>query len=343
MRKRFTMKDVANVAHLSTATVARVLHGQGFVSEKSRKRVLEAIEKTGYRLNTLAQSLRRNQTKTIGHLLTSISPNLFFAGVELGVENEAIKNGYSVLIWNDFEDPKRERLGVETFIQRQVDAIIFTTPIEPQNVYAAIEAGIPVVQVERPTEVKSHAVIVDNYTGSTLAVEHLIGLGHQCIGFIGGDPRAFLTSPSVDEQRLAGYRDTMIKNGIMPKEEWLAFGKYYSLEDGYRIMEQFLKLGDITAVFATCDILAAGALQAIYQHNLRVPEDVSLVGFDNTYAPYLSPPLTTVEQPMFEIGITAARIAIEASIKKSDFPGTLKVESLATRLKVRASTSALSF
>ncbi len=342
MYKRSTMKDVAQVAHLSTATIARVLHGQGFVSEESRRRVEEAIEKTGYRLNTLAQSLRRKQTKTIGHLLTSISPNPFFAGAELGVENEAIQNGYSVLIWNDFEDPKRERLGVEAFIQRQVDAIIFTTPIEPMNVQVALEAGIPVVQVERPTKVKSHAVLVDNYTGSTLAVEHLIGLGHQRIGFIGGDPHAFLTSPSVDEQRLAGYRDTLVKYGITPQDEWLAFGKYYSLEDGYRIMDQFLKLGDITAVFATCDILAAGAMQAIYQHSLRVPEDMSVVGFDNTYAPYMSPPLTTVEQPMFEIGRTAARIAIEVSNKKNAETGIFQVESLSTRLNVRASTSKLS-
>lgn len=341
MPKKPTLKDVAHEAGVSTATVARVLHGRGFVSKESRKRVEAAIDKTGYRLNVLAQSLRQQRTKTIGHLLTSISPNPFFAGVELGVENEAIQNGYSVLIWNIFEDPQRETLGVETFIQRQVDAIIFTTPIEPKNVEMALSAQIPVIQVERPTEVPSHKVLVDNYTGAASATEHLIQLGHQRIGFIGGDPRHYRTDLSVDRQRLSGYRDTLRKNHITPSKNWYASGKYYSIEDGYQVMERFLKDGEVTAVIAACDILAAGALQAIYRHNLRVPEDISVVGFDDTYAPYLTPPLTTVRQPMFEIGQMAARIAIEDLNSASKQPsGDYRIERLSTELSVRYSTCA---
>lgn len=340
MPKNPTLKDVAHEAGVSTATVARVLHGNGFVSKESRKQVEEAISKTGYRLNTLAQSLRQRRTKTIGHLLTSISPNPFFAGVELGVENEAIRNGYSVLIWNVFEDPKREALGVETFIQRQVDALIFTTPIEPKNVETALSARIPVIQVERPTKIQSHKVLVDNYAGAVSATEHLINLGHKCIGYIGGDPRNYLTDLSVDEQRLSGYRDTLLKNHITPADDWYASGKYYSIEDGYQLMEKFLRKGEVTAVLAACDILAAGALQAIYKHNLRVPEDISMVGFDDTYAPYLSPPLTTVRQPMLEIGQMAARIAIEAQNSSGEKqPGIYRIEHLSTQLTVRSSTS----
>jgi LacI family transcriptional regulator len=319
--------------------VARVLHGRGFVSPASRKRVEAAIESTGYRLNILAQSLRRQRTRTIGHLLTSISPNPFFAGVELGVENEAIQHGYSVLIWNVFEDPRREALGVEAFVQRQVDAIIFTTPIEEKNVQTAISANIPVVQVERPTQVRSHAVLVDNYAGAVSAAEHLIELGHRAIGYIGGDPRSYRTNLSVDEQRLAGYRDTLVKHGIEPREDWYASGKYYSLEDGYQIMDGFLARGEVTAVIAACDILAAGALQAVYHHQLRVPDDISVVGFDDTYASYLAPPLTTVQQPMFEIGQMAARLAIESLDRGEIEP--YRTERLSTRLTVRASTSRL--
>jgi LacI family transcriptional regulator len=340
VNRKPTLKDVASEAGVSTATVARVLHGRGFVSPLSRKRVEEAIESTGYRINILAQSLRRQRTRTIGHLLTSISPNPFFAGVELGVENEAIQHGYSVLIWNVFEDPKREALGVETFVQRQVDAIIFTTPIEGKNVQTAISANIPVVQVERPTQVPSHMVLVDNYAGAVSAVEHLIALGHQRIGYIGGDPRSYRTNLSVDEQRLAGYRDTLMKHGIVPSADWYASGEYYSLEDGFRIMEEFLRRDEVTAVITACDILAAGALQAVYQRGLRVPEDISIVGFDDTYAAYLAPPLTTVRQPMFEIGQMAGRIAIEAL---EDHPAGEKkpyrVERLSTQLAVRSSTS----
>lgn len=340
MPKNPTLKDVAHEARVSTATVARVLHGRGFVSKESRKQVEEAISKTGYRLNVLAQSLRQQRTKTIGHLLTSISPNPFFAGVELGVENEAIRNGYSVLIWNVFEDPKRETLGVETFVQRQVDAIIFTTPIEPKNVDTALSARIPVIQVERPTQVQSHKVLVDNYAGAVSATEHLINLGHKRIGYIGGDPRNYLTDLSVDEQRLAGYRDTMLKNHITPSDNWYASGKYYSIEDGYQLMERFLDKGEVSAVIAACDILAAGALQAIYNRHLRVPEDISVVGFDDTYAPYLSPPLTTVRQPMFEIGQMAARIAIEAqNFTGEQHPDNFRIEHLSTQLTVRSSTT----
>ena len=340
MPKNPTLKDVAHEARVSTATVARVLHGRGFVSKESRKQVEDAISKTGYRLNILAQSLRRQRTKTIGHLLTSISPNPFFAGVELGVENEAIRNGYSVLIWNVFEDAKREALGVETFVQRQVDAIIFTTPIEGRNVETALSAHIPVIQVERPTRIQSHKVLVDNYAGAVSATEHLINLGHKRIGYIGGDPRNYLTDLSVDEQRLSGYRDTMQNHKITPENSWYASGKYYSIDDGYQLMEKFIKEGSITAVIAACDILAAGALQAIYKYGLRVPEDISVVGFDDTYAPYLSPPLTTVQQPMFEIGRMAARIAIESQDTNDDnFSKDFRIERLSTQLTVRSSTS----
>lgn len=340
MPKKPTLKDVASEAKVSTATVARVLHGRGFVSKDSRKQVEDAIKKTGYRLNILAQSLRQQRTKTIGHLLTSISPNPFFAGVELGVENEAIRNGYSVLIWNVFEDSKREALGVETFIQRQVDAIIFTTPIEPENVKTALSAQIPVVQVERPTRIQSHQVLVDNYAGAVSAVEHLLSLGHQRIGYIGGDPRNYHTNLSIDKQRADGYRDALVKNGVAPSDDWFASGKYYSLEDGHKIMEKFLQRGEVTAVLTACDILAAGALQAIYEQGLRVPDDISVVGFDDTYAPYLSPPLTTVRQPMFEIGQMAARIAIEAQESTPGYRSEpYRIERLFTHLAVRASTS----
>ena len=222
-------------------------------------------------------------------------------------------------------------------------------PIEPANVETVLAAHIPVVQVERPTQVQSHKVLVDNHAGAVSAVEHLIGLGHERIGYIGGDQLGYRTDLSVDEQRLSGYRDALRNHGIQPLDEWYASGKYYSLEDGYHIMEKFLERGQVTAVLTACDILAAGALQAIYQRNLRVPKDISVVGFDDTYASYLSPPLTTVQQPMFEIGQTAARIAIEALDREALDPEALdrhplseaedyRVEHLSTRLTIRAST-----
>ncbi len=341
MDRKITMKDVAVEAGVSTATVGRVLHNRGYISDEARQRVETAIKETGFRLNLVAQSLRRSRSMTIGHLLTSIVPNPFFAGIELGVEQEAIRHGYHVLLWNALSDPVREREGVENFIRRQLDAIIFTTPNNPQNVILAKQAGVPVIQVERPFEgVESHLVLIDNYAGSVAAMEHLIQLGHERIAFLG---KRFKSTPSrwdtVDLERYAGWSDTLQKHGIVPQEEWYAKADLYSIEEGYEAAKRFLELQPgITAIFTACDILAAGALQAIYQHGLRIPEDISVIGFDDTYAPFLSPQLTTVRQPVYEIGVEAASLAIEILEDPDADPEVYRVRKLETQLLVRNST-----
>jgi len=340
MDRKITMKDVASEAGVSTATVGRVIHERGYVSQKARKRVERAVKKTGFRLNLVAQSLRRNRSMTLGHLLTSIVPNPFFAGIELGVEQEAIQHGYNVLIWNVLSDPRREREGVETFIRRQLDAIIFTTPLDPENVLLARQAGIPIIQVERPSALESHLITVDNFVGAASAMEHLMQLGHRRIAFIG---KRFDQKPrpqdKVDFERLAGWRDTLLKYGIQPPEDWLATADLYSIEDGFQATQKFLELQPgITAIFAACDILASGALQAIYERGLRVPEDISVVGFDDTYAPFMTPPLTSVRQPVYEIGVEAARLAIEVLENAEQFQEHYQTRQLETQLKIRSST-----
>jgi DNA-binding LacI/PurR family transcriptional regulator len=329
------------------------LHNNGYVADETRVRVETVLAETGYRLNTLARGLRKQKTFTIGHLLHSISPNPFFAGVALGVEQEAKANGYGVLLYNSHGDPAREKLGVEKLIGRRADAILFSTPVDAANVELALSADIPVVQVERPTCVSTHAVLVDNYSGSLAAVEHLISLGHRRIAFIGGDPDYYhgdrdCPDPErrlVEEQRLAGYLDALRNHQLSPDDSLISLGQYYTVEDGgfdgfgYRCMRDFLQRSPHpTAVFASCDILAAGALQAIYGRSLRVPDDISVVGFDNTYAPYLSPPLTTVEQPMLDIGRTAARLVFDLIQPDDQCSYPTRIETLSTRLIVRAST-----
>jgi LacI family transcriptional regulator len=337
--KKVTMKDVASAARVSTATVGRVLHNRGYVSPEARERVNTAIKGTGFRLNLVAQSLRRSRSMTLGLLLTIIVPNPFFPGIELGIEQEAMQHDYNVLIWNVLLDPARERQGVEVFIRRQMDAIIFATPQDPQNVLLAKQAGIPVIQVERPTYIHTHSVLIDNYVGATSAMEHLVQLGHRRIAFIGTNNAPPSPQDEVDKQRLAGYRDTLIRHGITPLEEWIASGDLYSIEDGYRRMQQFLELKPgISAVLVGCDIMASGVLQAIYQNNLRVPEDISVIGFDDTYAPFLTPPLTSVRQPVFDIGVSAARLAIEVLSNGSESADEFQTIHLETSLIIRSST-----
>ena len=166
--QRLRMIDVARKAGVSTATVGRVLHNRGYVSEETRQRVEKAIQDTDFQINLVAQSLRRQRTRTIGHILSNLLPNPFFAGVEVGVQEVAVQRGYNVMLWNAMGSEGRERDGVEAFIQRQVEAIVFTTPRTPANVELALKSGLEVVQVERPVGADSHMVLVDNYVGAGL-------------------------------------------------------------------------------------------------------------------------------------------------------------------------------
>ncbi|MDP9363308.1 MAG: LacI family transcriptional regulator [Chloroflexota bacterium] len=350
MARRATLKDVAELAGVSTATVARVLHGNRYVADETRRLVEAAVAETGYQINAVAQGLRRQRTATIGHLLHGVIPNPFFAGVALGAEQEALRHGYGVLMVNTHEDAGRERLGVETLIRRRVDGILFTTPTHEDNVRLALGAGIPVVQVERMTGADTPAVTVDNLVGARAAVEHLISLGHRRIAYMGADPCRMRERPGaarwpdVEQERLSGYRDVLRDHDLPVDETLIGLGRYYAREarerpnDGYVWMRRFLQREDPPgAVFATSDLLAAGALQAIYERSLRVPDDVSVVGFDDTYAPYFAPPMTTVAQPMVEIGEAAARLVFRG-LSGPDGPAGERVVRLPTRLIVRAST-----
>lgn len=353
VRKAATLKEVADLAGVSTATVARVLHNNGIVTDETRRRVASALEATGYQLNAVAQGLRTRRTFTLGHILHSIVPNPFYAGVALGVEQEAERHGCGVLLFNTHGEPDRERIGAETLIRRRVDAVLFTTVVRQANVEFALRAGIPIVQVERPSPVETHAVTVDNHCGSFAATEHLIALGHRRIAFVGVDPdpaahpepgrsvEELAKYRDVERERVAGYREALWANGIAERDELIDLkGSSYDVEHARATLRRMLALpreGRPTAVFLTCDILAAGALQEIYAHGLRVPDDLSVVGFDDTFASYLTPPLTTVELPMLEIGRSAARLAIEA-LRDGDGAHQPKTERLVTRLIVRAST-----
>jgi LacI family transcriptional regulator, galactose operon repressor len=355
MTRAATLKDVARLARVSTATVARVLHNNGYVAEETRAAVEVAIAQTGYQLNAVAQGLRKRRTLTLGHVVLHLSPNPFFAGVALGVEQAAAASGCGVLVVNTHGDPAHERLGVETLIRRRVDAILFTTCVDAANARLALAAGIPVVQVERSTPVATHAVTVDNYRGSFEATEHLIGLGHRRIAYLGETPEGASNAPAgrrsriVERERVSGYVDAL-RIHQLPVDDTLIDlrGTYNDLGHARAATRRFLALPIAqrpTAIFATCDLLAAGVLQEIYVARLRVPDDLSVVGFDDTHAAYLAPPLTTVAQPMVEIGRTAARLVLDQLVDLPSHPSAgangqprVLTARLATRLMVREST-----
>jgi LacI family transcriptional regulator len=340
------------MAGVSTATVARVLHCKGYVALDTRQRVERTLRQTGYQINAIAQGLRRQRTYTLGHVLHSVIPNQFFAAVAEGVEEIASQHGCGVLMTTTDGDQQRELQAVETLIQRRVDAMIFTTATHVDNVRLAVEAGIPVVQVERKTELDTPVVTADNFGGAYTAVEHLLGLGHHRIGFIGVDPVRpsvhswSARSPDVEQERLEGYLTALTDHRVKIDTSLIALEPSYTSnlrgEDapGYQAMLGFLDhVERPSAVFCSFDLIAAAALQAMYQRGLRVPEDISVIGFDDTYAPFLTPPLTAVENPMLQMGWMAARLVFQ----RLDAVDETTIEAgsrLAMKLNVRSSTDA---
>lgn len=354
-RRSATLKDVAELAGVSTATIARVMHKKGYVSESTRIAVEAALAQSGYRVNAVAQGLRKQRTFMIGHVLKRIAANPFFAEVALGAQEEAFRSDCGVVLANTQADAERERQAVEMLIQRRVDAIIFTTWTDERNVRVAVEAGVPVVQVQRVGDVETHTVTADNYSGALDATAHLLSLGHRRIAFIGVDPYAELSNVDdgpvpvthrvIERDRLNGFLDAHNVAGVKPFDELIDLqGSYYSVEHARVVVKRLLTLPPHhrpTAVFATSDMIAAGVLQEIYAHGLRIPSEISVVGFDDTLSTLFAPPLTTVEQPMREIGQAAARLAIH-SLQEAGGSQPFRHEQLTTTLVLRESTGPVS-
>lgn len=342
MARPTTLIEVAELAGVSTATVARVLKNNGYVSAKARASIEDALRATGYRPNAMARGLRQQRSFTIGHIVTAVTSNPFFVNVAHGAEDEAFASGFKTLLFNHNSSKERERAGIESFMEQRVDAVLFTTAIAADDVMLLMKAKIPVVQIERRATLEAPSVTVDNEVGALEAMEHLARLGHKRIAFIGGMPD--LPDRQVERERESAYRIGLANAGLPWTETYVRFGEYYSTidgsgADGYRHTRDFLALPKTqrpTAIFATCDILAAGALQAIYEAGLRVPEDISLIGFDDTLAVNLTPSLTTVAQPMEELGRKAFAMAL-AMIEGEASPEPVRLPS---KLVIRHSVTA---
>jgi LacI family transcriptional regulator len=280
----------------------------------------------------MASGLRAQRSFSIGLVVPAITSNPFFVNVAHGVEEEGLRHGYKTMIFNHNGDETLERYGVDRFLERRVDALLICNATAARNVEAALAAGVPVVQIERETQARSMAVLADNLIRARQAMAHLIGLGHRRIAFIGGDPALlpyFGPQPlSVEEQRLAAYREAVDAAGIVSRPDYVRLGPYYEMPQGSgragrEAMDALLTLDERpTAVFATCDVLAAGVLQSLHAAHLRVPDDVSLIGFDDTLAINLAPALTTVAQPMQRMGAEAVRLAMAALAGAAE-PGTV--------------------
>ena len=303
-----SIKDIARVAKVSHSTVSRALQNSPLVNHQTAQRIQEIARENGYRPSAVARSLVNKRTMTIGVVVTRIS-DPFIAEVVNGIEDVANDHGYSVFLANSNANPDREVKVVHSFHERRVDGILVTASrVGALYMPLLTETRVPTVLInnQHPGEFV-HSVMIDNTTASLQATEHLIQLGHKRVAYI-GDRFGFQS----DTERFAGYRRALEVADIPFLPELTAHGDG-NAEGGMRAMERLSALAEPpTAVFCYNDMSALGALRAIRAKGWRVPEDISVVGFDDLFiASYTHPALTTISQPMRQMGSTAMEILLK--------------------------------
>lgn len=342
MRKRLqrrcpivTMREVAERAGVSVTTVSHVINNSRPVNQHTRDRVEEAMRTLGYQPNVLARSLRRGVTHTIGIILPD-STNPYFAEVVRGIEDTSFDQGYSVILCNSDNDLDKEHHYTNVLVEKQVDGIIFVAAgLSSENINTLQARGVPLVLVDRQVpEVRVDNVLADNQHGGWLATKHLIELGHRIIGCIAGPKGVRLSS-----QRINGYRQAMESADISIDPYMIVEGdfQYQGGYEGAAVL--FNQASPPTAIFACNDLMAIGAYRFAHENNLKIPEQLSIVGFDNVrLSAYTNPPLTTIHQSKHEMGSRAARLLIERFADQELEP---RQEILATNLVIRGSTASI--
>lgn len=333
-----TIKDVAKLAGVSISTVSRALSGNIPVSDETRKKVMEAVKELNYQPNVLAKGLKQGKTNTIGLLIPNIR-NPIFPAVARGVEDFARKNGYTVILCNTDENIQLEQEYVQTLRKRWVDGLIFATAgMESEHILELKKDGFPVVLAVRDMEDLVDTVKIDNFKAAYEAMNYLIGKGYKRIAIINGKLEL-----SVYNQRFEAYKKAL-RDANLPIIEDLIVGDTYkgigdkASENGYAALKKLLKAGNkFDAVFATNDLRAIGAIRAIKDHGLKVPKDIAVMGFDDLeFSSLLDPPLTTVSQPLYQIGIRAVKRLLTVIENKGNHKPHIEI--LDTHLEIREST-----
>lgn len=327
-----TIREVAESAGVSYATVSHVINNTRLVSPETRERVLEAMVKLNYHPNALARSLRQGKTNTIGLVLPD-SANPFFAEISRSIEDEAFKKGYSVILCNTESDTKRELFYVDLLSKKQVDGIVFVAAGEQaDSLDFLLGRNLPVVMIDRNIpNVEVDAVLTDHQLGGWLATHHLIELGHKRIACIAGP-----SSITPGAERLIGYRKALEEAGIPFDESLIIRGDYHA-QSGMDITQSILQMNPRpTAIFALNDLMALGALRAAAEAGYVIPRDLAVVGYDDLeISRFTNPPLTTIAQPKKEIGVQAVHLLVDRMTRKSNTPNRLVLE---PELIIRRST-----
>ena len=330
-----TIYDIAREAGVSIATVSQVINGKGKISEKRRAEIMEIMERLHYQPSAIAAALTGKQTYTLGLLVPDIS-NPYFAELARAVEDRSRQLGYSVVICSTDNKDERVERYLNLLQQKRVDGMMIGTGIDNAEILSPLlQQSIPVALIARHMPSLSvHTVAIDDRLGGALAAQHLLELGHTRV--------AVLSEPfkvSSSQERVRGFREVLEKAGLL----WNRPDQGSTADLGSAKKEVLVLLGETqhpTGLFCCNDMQAIGALQAAKELGLRVPEDVSIIGFDNTIlASVTSPPLTTVAQPIEDLGHRAVDLLIEELKEECEAPQRIVLE---PELVVRGSTGNVS-
>lgn len=330
---KVTIKEIAKELGVAPSTVSRALGNHPAISEATKKRVREAAERLGYRPNALARGLATKRSYTIGLVVLDIG-NPFYAEIAQGVEEIVSSQGYSIFLCNSGYDPERESKYISLLRERRVEGIIMTCfNVSLPHIQDLWQNGPPFVPIDWfPGD--NPCVTSNNVEGSCQAVEYLLSIGHRDIAYLAG-----LTQLPGAMDRIEGYKRALANYGVPYREE-LVITENSSAKDGYEGFRKLLKRGvNFTALFCANDVVAIGVMRAAQEVGVRIPDDVSLLGYDDIeIASLLSVPLTTVWQPRKEQGIMAAYLLMDMLLSREKTPQKVVMEQ---KLVIRASTKAI--
>lgn len=298
------LEDIAAVVGVTSTTVANALKGRGNVSASTRMRILECAQELGYRPNELARSLVQGKTFTLGFLLPTIA-NPFYPEIAEAIERTANEHNYQMLLCNTFYDFARGRQHLERLVNRWVDGVIVMgSSMNPADIMTQFQHGFPVVLCdwqENEVAVPIPQVSVDFRLAGTLAAQHLMALGHEHMAIIFDEPQQSL--------RFEGFHSALLAAGLTLPPEMIQVG-HSTLESGYAAAQQIIASPmRPTAIFATTDWMALGAIQAVQNAGLQVPQDISIIGLDDiVVSAHIRPPLTTIAIPKVQLAFEAMEL-----------------------------------
>ncbi|MEI8593190.1 substrate-binding domain-containing protein [Photobacterium sp. Hal280] len=329
-----TMKDIARLAGVSTSTVSHVINKSRFVSDEIAERVNRAAKELNYAPSALARSLKVNRTQTIGMLVTT-STNPFFGEVVKGVERSCYQKGYNLILCNTEGDSERMKASIDTLLQKRVDGLLLmcsTLEGEQIDVFDRYP-DIPVVVMDwGPMSFTSDKIQDNSYQGGYLAARYLIDCGHQEIGCI--------TGPLMKHQaqiRYEGFKRAMNEAGLAFHHDWIVESDF-ECEGGYQAFNKIFASGSLpSAIFVCNDMMAMGVINAAHEKGIRIPEDLSLIGYDDIHiAKFMTPSLTTIHQPKYRLGQAAVETLLKRINKEISEPQVVRLDpTLVVRKSVR--------